>query len=835
MKNTYLKFSIGLFVLFFLTFNNVKSQTNQYLDFDGVDDWVSVNNGSQLIANSTQITIAGWFFNKQLGGTQGLIGFRTATQTFNLSEIANGVLQCRLVNSSNVQYQVLTAQNAIIPNVWQHWAWVYDGSTVKLYLNGILNGSTAASGVINLTTIPFAIGKATLSPYNFYFNGRIDEVSLWNKALTQAEIQNMIQNELTGNETGLQLYFKFNQGSPGNNNTGISKLHSEVNSPTYDGDILNFALNGATSNFNGTLNASFQAISFTQIPTKLTTSSPFALNAVATSGLPVSFTVLSGPATLSNDSIITVTGAGTVKIRAYQNGNAQYDSAVSVINTFDVVNPAVNVPNIDPRHPLAGNVYMPSISKIQLAALATINYSPLFSIQELHFKINGTTIPAHDFGNGHFTAWWQPSAYGNYTIEIYSTNNFGAIASKTVNVNILATSNDTTFQAFSGVINNSTVTNEVTVDCQLPSYVGAYDTIIATLNVSCPPGGCGAWDYMRSIKARSHEGNWFEVIRYVTPYGTACSHKINLTDYASILNGKVSFKIVGLDNGYYYALSFDYKSGTPPYKYSQINQIWDGNYDFGNYAHQQPVGVYNYTFPANVQVSKLKLISTGHAGPSNTSNAAEFYDATHHIYINNVNTYTQHNWTTCNPNSDNCMPQSGTWQYSRAGWCPGSIAKPFDFNIAQNIITGNTMAVKYVFYEGYIDQCNPYYPGCVSGTTCSDCAADAQPFLVVNCNLVNFFDVPPPDPQILNIEEPKTDMGIFIYPNPSNGKFNLTAKNKTGNHYLVSVYNLMGKQIKQFEWNGDDTTIDISIYPSGIYLMKIGNNKVLDVKKLIVR
>ncbi|MCX6232593.1 MAG: peptide-N-glycosidase F-related protein [Bacteroidetes bacterium] len=839
MKNIYLKFSLLFLIFSFISINNANSQSNQYLNFDGLDDYVNVPNASTLVSGTSSMSITGWFFLSQLGYGHGMMGFRGSGATFYLIELGTGQIECRYVNASNTLFQVTAPANTLIPNLWQHYAWVYDGSAVKLYLNGNLVGSTAASGSFPaINTAAFVIGLSPATGYNFYYKGGIDEVTLWKKALTQAEIQYMQTHEPVGNEQDLQLYYKFNQGVPGANNGNITKLTNEVaaNTPTYDGDITNFAMNGNTSNFIGTLNSSFQAISFPPIGPKLTTSPPFKLTATATSGLAVGYTLISGPATIHNDTV-TLTGAGTVKIQAYQNGNAQYDTAVPILNTFDVVNPTTNVPIIDPRHPLAGNVYMPALAKIQLAAIATINYTPVFSVQELHFKINGTTIAAHDFGNGHYTAWWQPPAYGSYTVEIYSTNNFGAVASKTVNINVTSTVADTTVQAFSGIINNSSVINEVTVDGELPSFLGAYDTIYATLTVSCPPGGCGAWDYVRSIRARSHEGNWFEIIRYITPYGTACSHKLNLADYASILNGKVTFKIMGLDNGYYYALSFTYKKGLGPHPpiYSQVTEMWDAHYDFGNYANQQPVGVYNYTFPANVQASKIKLVSTGHGGPSNTSNAAEFYDATHHVYINNVNTYTQHNWTTCNPNPDNCMPQSGTWQYNRAGWCPGTIARPFDFTIAQNIITGGNMAVKYVFYEGYIDQCNPNYPGCVSGTTCTDCNADVQPFLVVNSNLINFFNVPPPDPQIVTIEEPKADLGIFIYPNPSNGKFNLMTKDKKQKNNQVAIYNLMGKQIKQFEWNGDDTTIDISNNPSGIYLMKISNSKGADIKKLIVR
>ena len=197
----------------------------------------------------------------------------------------------------------------------------------------------------------------------------------------------MMQNELTGTEAGLLLYYKFNQGIPGGNNTSITTLHNEVaiNSPLYDGVLNNFAMTGATSNFEGTIDTSSQIISFPTIPTKLITSPPFVLNATATSGLPVGYTLISGPATISGDTVTLMGTQGTVVIKAYQNGNAQYDTASPVINSFAVVNPNLNVPIIEPRHPLAGNVYVPSLSKIQLAAIATINYSPLFAVQELHF------------------------------------------------------------------------------------------------------------------------------------------------------------------------------------------------------------------------------------------------------------------------------------------------------------------------------------------------------------------------------------------------------------------------------------------------------------------
>ncbi|MEZ4963315.1 MAG: PQQ-dependent sugar dehydrogenase [Saprospiraceae bacterium] len=82
-----------------------------------------------------------------------------------------------------------------------------------------------------------------------------------------------------------------------------------------------------------------QTITFPTIPNKLTTDAPFNISATASSSLPVSFSLVSGPATL-NGSQVTLTGAtGTVTIRASQAGNAQYNPAPDVLRSFGVAQP----------------------------------------------------------------------------------------------------------------------------------------------------------------------------------------------------------------------------------------------------------------------------------------------------------------------------------------------------------------------------------------------------------------------------------------------------------------------------------------------------------------
>lgn len=456
-------------------------------------------------------------------------------------------------------------------------------------------------------------------------------------------------------------------------------------------------------------------------------------------------------------------------------------------------------------------------------------------ITNVQFRINGQTIPAQNFWNDHFTAWWTPPSYGTFNLDILSTNNYGAVATKTVSINILPTASDIMVDAFSDIW-LSPATSSVTVDAELPSYLGAFNKITATLRVKCPPGGCGEWDRVASVEAKNHEGKWFEIIRYITPYGAPCFHEIDLTDYMSILQGKVAFRVNcgTLDNGYLYDLSFEYTAGAPAHKYSMITEVWHKIYPFGDYANPQPVEAFDYTFSDNAVAAKLKLVSTGHGwGNLNTGNAAEFYNATHKIWVNGASTFSQHNWTDCNPNPDGCQPQNGTWYYDRAGWCPGSIAKWFDFDMT-NFVANRDIELSYKFYEQYMDQCHPNNPNCITGTTCTNCADGFNPTLDVACNLVSFAD----SPFIIvgNKEYIPTSSVLNVFPNPSNGTFELSLlTNGIAQNAKIQVVDNTGRKITEETWNGQKTTVNLSDQPKGLYFLKVVTSDWSEVKKIIIK
>jgi len=87
-----------------------------------------------------------------------------------------------------------------------------------------------------------------------------------------------------------------------------------------------------------------QTISFNPVTTSAFGTLSFPIIAWASSNLPTTFAVLSGPAKMSGN-LMTITGTGNVVIQISQNGNFQYNAANSVILSFAVT--SLNITRID--------------------------------------------------------------------------------------------------------------------------------------------------------------------------------------------------------------------------------------------------------------------------------------------------------------------------------------------------------------------------------------------------------------------------------------------------------------------------------------------------------
>lgn len=88
----------------------------------------------------------------------------------------------------------LYAASSLPPNAWSHLAATYDGTMMRLYVNGIQAGSRANTNTMSNSNGPLSIGGDAL--FGQYFNGRIDEVRVYNRALSASEIQADMTNPI---------------------------------------------------------------------------------------------------------------------------------------------------------------------------------------------------------------------------------------------------------------------------------------------------------------------------------------------------------------------------------------------------------------------------------------------------------------------------------------------------------------------------------------------------------------------------------------------------------------------------------------------------------------
>jgi hypothetical protein len=137
--------------------------------------------------------------------------------------------------------------------------------------------------------------------------------------------------------SGLQVFFAV---------SGPATLNSNLVTLLGSGTVAIMAWQPGNSNFNAaaSVQRSFnvsgipQSIIFGPLSQQRAGDAAFPLAATASSGLPVSFAMVAGPATLGGD-IVTLGGWGTVVVRASQAGNAMYAAAADVVQSFFVVPP----------------------------------------------------------------------------------------------------------------------------------------------------------------------------------------------------------------------------------------------------------------------------------------------------------------------------------------------------------------------------------------------------------------------------------------------------------------------------------------------------------------
>jgi hypothetical protein len=156
--------------------------------FDGVNDFVSVSDNATLDLTSAG-TIEAWVKLDSVNRWNGVLakGSANSDSAHNYAiEIAdNNAILCIMGNGASAQ--VLSSSVAMTAGVFRHLACTWDGTAVSLYVDGVLNASAAQVPVPAGNTAPLFIGQ--FGGNSDRLSGTIDEVRIYNRALTEADIQ----------------------------------------------------------------------------------------------------------------------------------------------------------------------------------------------------------------------------------------------------------------------------------------------------------------------------------------------------------------------------------------------------------------------------------------------------------------------------------------------------------------------------------------------------------------------------------------------------------------------------------------------------------------------
>ena len=221
------------------------------LDFDGVNDKVTVPAASGQIVGGTGISLACWVYPRNAAPAypdfDGFAGMRNDNNAdFYLLQVSpSNTVEGRFRNSAGQDYTM--EYSGLQLNTWQFLVLTYNGSQLTIYADGVNVATAPASGSITNSAVDLLIGDVLYDINDFYLNGRVDEVSLWNRGLSQAEVNCIYANGVDVTDTGVKLYYKMDEGLGGENNAPINNLTPSKG--LIPGNLSGFALTGNTSNF----------------------------------------------------------------------------------------------------------------------------------------------------------------------------------------------------------------------------------------------------------------------------------------------------------------------------------------------------------------------------------------------------------------------------------------------------------------------------------------------------------------------------------------------------------------------------------------------------------
>jgi hypothetical protein len=175
------------------------------LKFDGINDWVTVADAASLDLTNG-MTLEAWVYPTAAVDGTVIAKHSTGGLVYALYSYDNAPVPVAYVDATSYWAAAGAAQLPL--NAWSHLAATYDGTTLRLFVNGTLVSSRAIGNPILTSTGALRIGGNSL--WGEYFQGRIDEVRVYNRALIASEIADDMNRPA---DKQLVLAYAFDEGS----------------------------------------------------------------------------------------------------------------------------------------------------------------------------------------------------------------------------------------------------------------------------------------------------------------------------------------------------------------------------------------------------------------------------------------------------------------------------------------------------------------------------------------------------------------------------------------------------------------------------------------------
>ena len=363
------------------------------------------------------------------------------------------------------------------------------GLNVVITYDGLTNQPTNAGSFT-------AIGTINDSNYS----GSVTNTFLVNKASQVITIAPMADRtplkDLTNvvvsasSDSGLPVTLSLDANSVAVLSGATSNGSGVLNNIQQTGDVYLRASQGGTGNYQAASDATLtinvvknnQSITFNTLPAQVFTNAPFALSAVASSALPVSYAVASGPATVVGNTV-TITGVGKVVIAASQAGDTSYNAAATVNQEFNI-SQANQILSFD-LSSLSGITY--GNAPIDLSSYSTTTSGLPITLQVVSGPgtISGSTLTIT--GAGSIVIRASQAGNTNYT-SATPVNQTLTVAKKPITVTAVSTSrfannaNPAFTVAYATFVGSDTAAvidtpPSVTTTATLASSTGSYDLV----------------------------------------------------------------------------------------------------------------------------------------------------------------------------------------------------------------------------------------------------------------------------------------------------------------------------------------------------------------------